>query len=173
MNVYFSKNTFFVALFLPSFYLIRWYTVCWNKGGTMVCRLTVFQGENWGFLSTYLPYSTPFSLQCFCHLSLMRSTRIRKFESKLMGRKKQRRKRLEVCTKIRRLVWLVMRKYSPYLSLNCMNVVWLHKKCEKEIRTESIRKLGNFNFHWTKTLYQNNLNNNAFFFTFFKGYSYN
>ena len=35
-------------------------------------------------------------------------------------------------------------------------------------KTESIRKLGNFNFQWTKTLYQNNLNNVAFFFTFKK-----
>ena len=34
----------------------------------------------------------------------------------------------------------------------------------KEIKTESIRKLSNFNFQWTKTLYQNNLKNIAFFF---------
>ena len=34
---------------------------------------------------------------------------------------------------------------------------------------ESTRKLNNFNFQWTKTLYQNNLKNIAFFFTFFKG----
>ena len=37
------------------------------------------------------------------------------------------------------------------------------------IKTESTRKLGNINFQWTKTLYQNNLRNIAFFFTFFKG----
>ena len=30
--------------------------------------------------------------------------------------------------------------------------------------SESIRKLSNFNFQWTKTLYQNNLNNITFFF---------
>ena len=29
------------------------------------------------------------------------------------------------------------------------------------------------NFQWTKTLYQNNLNNIAFFLTFFKGYRCN
>ena len=46
----------------------------------------------------------------------------------------------------------------------------LHITC---IKTESNRKLSNFNFHWTKTLYQNNLNNIAFFFTFFKGYRCN
>ena len=34
------------------------------------------------------------------------------------------------------------------------------------IKTESIRKLSNFNFHWTKTLYQNNFNNTASFFTY-------
>ena len=33
---------------------------------------------------------------------------------------------------------------------------------------ESIRKLSNFKFQQTKTLYQNNLNNFAFFFTFLK-----
>ena len=31
--------------------------------------------------------------------------------------------------------------------------------CAKSFKTESIRKLSNFNFQWTKTLYQNNLNN--------------
>ena len=40
-------------------------------------------------------------------------------------------------------------------------------------KTESIRKLSNFNFQRTKTLYQNNLNNTAFFITFFKSYIYN
>ena len=36
---------------------------------------------------------------------------------------------------------------------------------------ESIRKLNmkNFNFQWTKTLYQNNLNNVVFFFYTFQG----
>ena len=32
------------------------------------------------------------------------------------------------------------------------------------VKTEVIRKSRNFNFQWTKTLYQNNLNNIAFFF---------
>ena len=41
------------------------------------------------------------------------------------------------------------------------------------IETESIRKLSNFTFQWTKTLYQNSLSNIAFFFTFFNGYRYN
>ena len=41
------------------------------------------------------------------------------------------------------------------------------------IETESTRKLSNLNFQWTKILYQNNLNNIAFFFTFFKGCRYN
>ena len=31
------------------------------------------------------------------------------------------------------------------------------------VKTESTRKLSNFNFYWTKTLYQNNLSNSAFF----------
>ena len=37
-----------------------------------------------------------------------------------------------------------------------------------EIQTEN--KLSNFNFQWTKTLYQNILNHIAFFFTLFKPY---
>ena len=32
------------------------------------------------------------------------------------------------------------------------------------IKMESIRKLSNFNFQWTKTLYQNNFKHIAFFF---------
>ena len=38
---------------------------------------------------------------------------------------------------------------------------------------KSIRKLSNFNFQWTKTLYQNNFKHSAFFFTLFKGYKCN
>ena len=34
------------------------------------------------------------------------------------------------------------------------------------IKTESTRKLRDFNFQWTKTLYQNNLKNIAFFLHF-------
>ena len=44
------------------------------------------------------------------------------------------------------------------------NNVWYGK-----LKTESTRKLSKFNFQWGKTLYQNNLTNIAFFFTFFKG----
>ena len=38
---------------------------------------------------------------------------------------------------------------------------------KEEIKTESTRKLSNFNPQWTKTLYQNNLKNIAFFFLHF------
>ena len=38
------------------------------------------------------------------------------------------------------------------------------------IKTESVRKLKNFNFQWTKTLYQNNFNYLAFFFTLLEDY---
>ena len=40
-------------------------------------------------------------------------------------------------------------------------------------KTDSIRKLSDFNFHWTKTLYQNILSHIPFFFTLFKGYRCN
>ena len=40
--------------------------------------------------------------------------------------------------------------------------------------TESIRKLSNINFQWTKTFYQNNLKTiTELFVTFFKGYRCN
>ena len=38
------------------------------------------------------------------------------------------------------------------------------------INAESVRKLRNFNFQWTKTLHQNNFNYLASFFTLFEGY---
>ena len=39
---------------------------------------------------------------------------------------------------------------------------------DQDIKTEYTRKLSNFNFQWTKTLYQNDLKNVAYFSTFFK-----
>ena len=39
----------------------------------------------------------------------------------------------------------------------------------QEIKTEFTRKFSNFNFQWTKTLYQNNLKNIAIFFCIFQG----
>ena len=39
----------------------------------------------------------------------------------------------------------------------------------EKFKTESTRKLSNFNFQCTKTLYQNDLKNIAFFLKFFKG----
>ena len=38
---------------------------------------------------------------------------------------------------------------------------------------ECIRKLSNFHFQWTKTLYKNNLKHITFFFTLLKGYRCN
>ena len=58
-------------------------------------------------------------------------------------------------------------------TMNSLVWVGLCGSAWKKIKTEPIRKLSNFNFQWTKTLYQNNLNNTAFFFTFFKGYRHN
>ena len=55
------------------------------------------------------------------------------------------------------------------------SLVWksqqLHRTLEYQdrMKMESIRKWSNFNFQWTKTLYQNNLKHIEYFFTFFKG----
>ena len=43
----------------------------------------------------------------------------------------------------------------------------------KDRKTESIRKLSNFNSQWTKPLYQNILSHIIFFFTLLKGYRCN
>ena len=43
------------------------------------------------------------------------------------------------------------------------------KNTHKNIKTEFTRILSNFDFQWTKILYQNNLKHIAFFLTFFKG----
>jgi len=42
-------------------------------------------------------------------------------------------------------------------------------KCKSKLETESIRKLSNFRFHWTKALYQNKLSRTTFFFYIFQG----
>ena len=48
-----------------------------------------------------------------------------------------------------------------FLVVSCRN--------DNHIKTESTRKLSNFNFQWTKTLYQKNLKNITFFFYIFQG----
>ena len=61
---------------------------------------------------------------------------------------------------------------APPLRDFCYMCTHVIVRCE-HFKTESITKLSNLNFQWAKTLYQNNLNNVAFFFTFFKGYRCN
>ena len=43
------------------------------------------------------------------------------------------------------------------------------REVKLRVKTESVRKLSNLNFQWTKTLYQNNLKHIAFFFYIFQG----
>ena len=62
------------------------------------------------------------------------------------------------------------KKLPPFIwSVDWWKVVSQVKKYV-DIKTESTKELSNFNFQWTKTLYQSNLKNIAFFFTFFKGW---
>ena len=51
-------------------------------------------------------------------------------------------------------------KYLLRISLTFKTLISI----KRVIKTGSTRKLSNFNFQWTKILYQNNLNNIAFFF---------
>ena len=51
------------------------------------------------------------------------------------------------------------------LILSCLNLI----DARTDFKTESTRTLSNFDFQWTKILYQNNLKHIAFFLTFFKG----
>ena len=48
------------------------------------------------------------------------------------------------------------RHHAPIISTDYINRL-------TTVKTEYIRTFSNFNFEWTKTLYQNNLNNIAFF----------
>ena len=61
----------------------------------------------------------------------------------------------------------------PATYADCLMVYLRVPFTEQAFKTESIRKLSNFNFQWTKTLYQNNLKHIAFFFTLFKSYRCN
>ena len=65
------------------------------------------------------------------------------------------------------------RRGTPLFSLTAGVYSWT--RLSNGFKTESIQKLNNFNFPWTKTFYQNNLNNIAFFFyIIFEGlYRYN
>ena len=59
---------------------------------------------------------------------------------------------------------------SMYILLSQMNSSSQEReKGKTQVKTESITKLNNFTFQWTKALYQNNLKHIAFFFTFFEG----
>ena len=49
-----------------------------------------------------------------------------------------------------------------------LQIEGLHGK--ETFKTESVRKLSNFTFQWTKTLYQNNFKHTGSFFTLFEGY---
>ena len=66
---------------------------------------------------------------------------------------------------MKQLLQRTQAKFDKYI-----NVV---NNIDINIKTESIRKLSNFNFQWTKTLYQNNLKHIAFFFTFSQSYGCN
>ena len=61
-----------------------------------------------------------------------------------------------------------------FCNIKLQNVLWTVRGWgggeELFVKLKSVRKLGNFNFQWTKTLYQNNFKDIAFFFTLFKGY---
>ena len=82
----------------------------------------------------------------------------------------QRRKSM---TQMQKLNWAYRRQTritsSPvYLNIRQKTFIWLLSI----IKTESTRKLSNFKFEWTNTLYQNNFKNlkaYCIFFTFFRG----
>ena len=67
------------------------------------------------------------------------------------------------------------RQQEEFLCLNiALNIKldhysWNSVGAKTHFKTESTRKLSNFNFQWTKTLYLNNVKHTAFFVTFFKG----
>ena len=68
---------------------------------------------------------------------------------------------VQYCVAAIKFDYWIMASYKQKVLFKILHVV---------IKAESIRKLRKFNFQWTKTLYQNNFNYLAFFFTLFEGY---
>ena len=67
------------------------------------------------------------------------------------------------------LSFLLIRGVCVLTGISCGIQECCRSKLVLSFKTDSIRKLSNFNFQWGKALYQHNLKNIAFFFTFFKG----
>ena len=61
---------------------------------------------------------------------------------------------------------------SPHLNRSFLFFFFFLNPAGIMFKTEPIRKLSNFDFYWTKTLYPSNLNKIKIFFAFFKGYRY-
>ena len=59
---------------------------------------------------------------------------------------------------------LCFHSFAYFSMFFCLFPTYIYEK----FATEPIRKLNNFSFQWTKTLYHNILNNTAFFFTLSK-----
>ena len=73
-------------------------------------------------------------------------------------------------------VYVVVNFFSQiiFVFLLLLGMVMYTNEVEtKEIKPKFIRKLSNFNFQRTKTLYQNNFKHIAFFFTLFNGFKCN
>ena len=75
-------------------------------------------------------------------------------------------------------VWTAI-SYYTFIAFWCKNNSQIQLKnrlknvLSQMIKTESIRKLNNFNFQWTKTFHQNILSHITFLFTLSKGYRCN
>ena len=63
-----------------------------------------------------------------------------------------------------------MRTFEENYKMKDKNTIFTSLKNKQLFKMESISKLSNYNFHWTKTLCQNNFNHIAFLFTLFEGY---
>ena len=64
-------------------------------------------------------------------------------------------------------LWMFPFSHLQYLSKELQFLEGTKEK--KMIKPESTRPLSNFDFQWSKILFQNNLKHIAFFRTFFKG----
>ena len=74
--------------------------------------------------------------------------------------------------------WQEVFNARVYAALNCIPMqarlqgkkFKMQSMAQNWIKTKSIRKLSNFNFQWTKTLYQDNFKHSAFLFTLFMSF---
>ena len=107
------------------------------------------------------------------------TSRYRQLRNQVIEKRRYQRNEIQDNLANPKSFWRAMKSIFPNKERKCSSVqsimtdegetITSNSTIVEKFKTESTRKLSNFNFQWTKTLYQNDLKNIAFFSTFFKG----